>query len=112
MRFLRLLILALFMVILVLLALANRTPVIVALLPADMPMAANFMIELPLFAIIFAAIGIGLVIGYLLEDFREHKYRRKAAVKNREAAQLSAEVAQLKKESGKDEDDILAILAK
>lgn len=110
MRYIRYTILAIFMIVLVSLALANRGSVMVALLPEDLPMAANFQLELPLFAIIFAAILVGLVLGYVLEFFREHKYRKKAAVKNREAAQLSAEVAELKKESGKDDDDVLAIL--
>ncbi|MBL4806782.1 MAG: LapA family protein [Rhodobacteraceae bacterium] len=110
MCFLRYLILAVFMTVLVLLAIANRDPVIVSLLPSDIEIAKNFQIELPLFAIIFAAIVVGLVLGYLMEYFREHKYRRKAAQKNREAAKLSAEVVQLKKESGKDDDDVLAIL--
>ncbi len=110
MRYIRYIILAVFMIALVSLALANRSPVMVALLPEGLPMAANFQIELPLFAIIFASILVGLVLGYVLEFFREHKYRKKAAVKNREAAQLSAQVAQLKKESGKDDDDVLAIL--
>ena len=110
MRIIRYTILAIFMIVLVSLALANRAPVIVALLPEDLPLATNLMIELPLFAVIFASIVVGLVLGYLLEFFREHKYRKKAAVKNREAAQLSAEVALLKKESGKDDDEVLAIL--
>ncbi len=110
MRFIRYSILAVFMIILVSLALANRAPVIVALLPDELPFSGNLKIELPLFAIIFAAIIVGLVLGYIMEYFREHKYRKKAAVKNREAAQLSAEVALLKKESGKDDDDVLAIL--
>ena len=110
MRLIRYAILAIFMVLLVSLALANRAPVTVALLPAELPMATKLMIDLPLFVIIFGAIIVGLVLGYLMEFFREHKYRKKAAVKNREAAQLSAEVALLKKESGKDDDDVLAIL--
>jgi len=110
MRFIRYSILGIFMIVLVSLALANRSSVMVALLPKDLPFATNFQVELPLFAIIFAAIIVGLVLGYLMEFFREHKYRRQAAVKNRETAQLSAQVALLKKESGKDDDDVLAIL--
>lgn len=110
MRIIRYSILAIFMILLVLLAMANRDLVLVALVPADLPFAAGLRMELPLFAIIFASIVVGLVLGYVLEFFREHKYRKKASVKNREAAQLSVEVAQLKKESGKDDDDVLAIL--
>ena len=95
---------------LVLVALANRGPVSVALLPEGLPFAAMLSREVPMFVVIFAAVGVGLLLGYLMEYFREHKYRRQAAVKNREAAQLAAEVASLKKSSGSDKDDVLALL--
>lgn len=95
---------------LVLLALANRAPVQVSALPEGLPYAGVLRIEIPLFIIIFAAIGAGLLLGYFLEYFREHKYRRQAAVKNREAAALSAELSKLKAASGSDEDDVLALL--
>lgn len=95
---------------LVLLALANRGAVSVAALPEGLPYADTLQMEVPLFAVIFAAIGVGLLFGYFMEYFREHKYRRQAAVKNREAARLAAEVAKLKKSNGSDEDDVLALL--
>lgn len=110
MRYIKYIILAVFMAALVLLALANREMVTIAALPEGLPYADMLNIEVPLFAVIFAAIGLGLMLGYFMEFFREHKYRRQAAVKNREAAQLSAEVAKLKKSSGSDEDDVLALL--
>ncbi|HIP24570.1 MAG TPA: DUF1049 domain-containing protein [Rhodobacteraceae bacterium] len=110
MRYIKYIILAAFMAALVLLALANREAVLVSALPEGLPYAGAFSIEVPLFVIIFAAIGVGLLLGYLLEYFREHKYRRQAAVKNREAAVLSAELAKLKKSNGSDEDDVLALL--
>ncbi len=110
MRYIKYIILAAFMAALVLLALANRGAVTVAALPEGLPYADVLSLQVPLFAIIFAAIGTGLLLGYFLEYFREHKYRRQAAVKNREAAALAAEVAQLKKSNGSDEDDVLALL--
>ncbi len=110
MRYLKYLILAVFMVALVLLALANRAPVLVSALPEGLPYAGALAYQVPLFVIIFAAIGVGLLLGYFLEYFREHKYRRQAAVKNREAAALSAELAKLKSENGSGEDDVLALL--
>ena len=110
MRYIKYLILAAFMAALVLLALANREAVFVSALPEGLPYAGVLSIEVPLFVIIFAAIGVGLLLGYFLEYFREHKYRRQAAIKNREAAVLSAEVAKLKKSNGSDEDDVLALL--
>jgi len=110
MRYIRYIILAVFMAALVLIALANRGAVEVSLLPAELPFAADLTREVPLFAVIFAAIAVGLLLGYLMEYFREHKYRRRAAIKNREAAALAAEVAALKKSNGSDEDDVLALL--
>lgn len=110
MRYIRYIILAVFMAVLVLIALANRGAVNVALLPEGLPYAAELTREVPLFAVIFAAIGAGLLLGYFMEYFREHKYRHQAAIKNREAAQLAAEVARLKKADGSDEDDVLALL--
>jgi len=110
MRYLKYLILAAFMATLVLLALANRGSVMVSALPEGLPYAGALSYQVPLFVIIFAAIGVGLLLGYVLEYFREHKYRHKAAVKNREAAALAAEVAKLKKSNGSDEDDVLALL--
>ena len=110
MRYIRYIILTAIMAALVLVALANLGAVSVALLPDGLPYAAALTREVPLFVVIFAAIGVGLLLGYFLEYFREHKYRKKAAVKNREAAALAAEVAKLKKASGADEDDVLALL--
>jgi len=110
MRYIKYFVLAVFMAVLVLVALANRGAVNVALLPEGLPFAGAFSREVPMFVVIFAAIAVGLLLGYFLEYFREHKYRRKAAVKNREAAQLVAEVAALKKSSGSDKDDVLALL--
>lgn len=110
MRYIKYIILAAFMAGMVLLALANGGAVSIAALPAGLPYAEDLKLEVPLFVIIFAAIGAGLLLGYLLEYFREHKYRRQAAVKNREAAALASEVAKLKKSNGLDEDDVLALL--
>ncbi len=110
MRFIKYIILAAFMGGLVLLALANKGVVSIAALPEGLPYADTLRLDVPLFAVIFGAMGAGLLLGYLLEYFREHKYRRQAAVKNREAAALSAEVAKLKTANGSDEDDVLALL--
>jgi len=110
MRFFRYIILAAFMAALVLLALANKGVVTVAALPEGLPYADTLRLDLPMFAVIFGSMGAGLLLGYVLEYFREHKYRRQAAVKNREAAALASEVAKLKSANGSDEDDVLALL--
>ena len=51
-----------------------------------------------------------MVLGYLLEWLREHKHRRRASQKAREAARLNREVDRLRKQTGKPEDDVLALL--
>ena len=53
-----------------------------------------------------------MVLGYLLEWLREHKHRRCARQKSREAAQLGREVERLRSQTGKPEDDVLALLGK
>ena len=109
-RYIKYIILAVIMAVLVLVALANLGPVRVALLPEGLPFAEMLTRDVPMFIVIFGSIGVGLLLGYFMEYFREHKYRRQAAVKNREAAQLAAEVATLKKSTGSDKDDVLALL--
>ncbi len=110
MRYIRYAILAVFLLVMVLVALANRTVIEVALLPDELPYADMLKISVPMFVLIFAAIGVGLLLGYFLEFFREHKFRRRAAVKSREVARLDAEVKKLKQQGGRDDDDILALL--
>ena len=67
-------------------------------------------IELPLFVVCLLSVVVGMVIGYLLEWLREHKHRRRASQKAREAARLNAEVERMRKQSGRAEDDVLALL--
>jgi uncharacterized integral membrane protein len=96
----------------VVLALANRDPVTLHLLPEGMARVMPLSIQVPLFALSLVSIVVGMVIGYLLEWLREHKHRRHAKRKTREAAQLSREVEKLRKASGKAEDDVLALLGR
>lgn len=98
------------MVVLILLALANREWVTLNLLPEGMREVLPLSIQLPLFMVIFLSIAAGLLLGYVLEYFREHKHRRLASRKSHEAAELAREVEVLKKRSGQEEDDILALL--
>ncbi len=66
--------------------------------------------QLPLFVVCLLSVVVGMVLGYLLEWLREHKHRRQATQKTREAAQLNGEVDRLRRQSGKAEDDVLALL--
>jgi uncharacterized integral membrane protein len=106
--------LALMAVILITVALANRTPVTVKLLPDDL--AAVFMIdwqvELPMFLVIFAGIMLGLLIGFVWEWFREMKHRSTASLKSREVLKLERELAMLRDATSLPKDDVLVMLDK
>ncbi|NNU79420.1 LapA family protein [Halovulum dunhuangense] len=112
MRTIKLVFLAILMLAIVTLALANRGPVTLNLLPEGVGAILPLSIELPMFLVILASILTGLLIGYILEWLREHKHRRLAAEKQREAQRLSREVETLKKKHLSPEDEVLAILDK
>ncbi len=112
MRFIKLLILAVILVGIVLVAVANNDFVTVQLLPAPLAEMVTFptAITLPLFVILLAAVGVGLLIGYILEWLRERKHRRAVGQTKREVSRLESEVANLRKKTGEGEDDVLALL--
>lgn len=112
MRFIKLLILAIILVGIVLVAVANNDFVTVQLLPTPLAEMVTFPTEitLPLFAVLLLAIGVGLLIGYILEWLRERKHRRAVGQTKREVSRLESEVANLRKKTGEGEDDVLALL--
>lgn len=109
-RMIRLGVLGLVLLALVFLALANRSVIEIALLPAGFPLAESLKLSVPLFIVVFAALLLGLLLGMFFEYFREHKQRRAASETRRKANKLEGEVQRLKAEGGKDEDDVLALL--
>jgi lipopolysaccharide assembly protein A len=110
MRTLKYLLLALILGCLVVLSLANREIVTLHLLPGGMARVMPMSLELPLFMVVLLSALVGMVAGYLLEWLREHKHRRRAAQKSREAVKLSGEVDRLRRQSGRPEDDVLALI--
>ena len=110
MRTVKLVLLGLILVALVVLALANRELVTLHLLPEGMARVMPISVQLPLFVVCLLSVVVGMVLGYLLEWLREHKHRRQATQKTREAAKLNVEVDRLRRQSGKAEDDVLALL--
>ena len=93
----------------VVLAVANRGPVTLRLLPDGLSMFGQRSIELPMHLVGLALILTGMILGYIFEWLREHKHRRRASIKSREAAELNREVTQLRKANAKD-DDVLALI--
>ena len=113
-RSLRYLFLAALGLALLTMALANRTPVTLKVLPEDLAAFTGFawQIDLPLFMVIFGGIIAGLLIGFVWEWFREMKHRATASSKTREVARLERELAVMKDSQSVPKDDILAILEK
>ncbi len=93
-------------------ALANRGIVTLRLLPSEIAelTGLNSSIELPLFLIILGGIVAGLLIGFVWEWMREHRYRRDGARAKREVRQMGQEVARLKGGDASRGDDVLALL--
>jgi uncharacterized integral membrane protein len=111
-RYLRYAFLALLTIALIVVALANRSPVTLRLLPSEMAgfLGFSWQLTLPLFLVIFAGILAGVLIGFVWEWFREHKHRAEAARKRREAEALKREVARLKTPPEGQGDEIMALL--
>ncbi|MBC7155927.1 MAG: LapA family protein [Rhodobacteraceae bacterium] len=107
MRYLRLIFLAVLALALLVLALANRAPVTLVLLPDDLARLTGVQgaITVPLFAVVFGGIAAGLVIGFVWEWLREHRFRAEAA----RAGRLKREVDRLRK-TPEHRDDVLALL--
>ena len=114
-RYLRLILLVLLGVALLVVALANRAPVSVRLLPDDMAALTGltWAMDLPLFLVIFGSIIVGVLIGFVWEWFREHGHRATASTKSREVTRLERELAVLKDSASvPPKDDVLALLEK
>jgi uncharacterized integral membrane protein len=110
MRIVKLILLALILIAIVVFAIAHRDPVTLRLLPPELASISDASIQAPHYLVALALILVGLVLGYILEWLREYKHRKRASQKAREAAQLNREVTRLKKETGRADDDVLALL--
>jgi uncharacterized integral membrane protein len=112
MRYLRYLFLGALGVLLITVAVANRDPVTVHLLPADVAALTGFSwsVSLPLFLVVFAALVAGILVGFVWEWLREHRYRAEADHQRRQAAKLEREVRSMRKPEPGSQDEVLALL--
>ncbi|WP_300550471.1 lipopolysaccharide assembly protein LapA domain-containing protein [Roseovarius sp.] len=112
MRYIRYASIAIFALALILIALANRAPVTLRVLPDEMAglAALNPTYQMPLFLVIFGGILAGLIVGFIWEWIREAGERAAAARQARELASLRAEVKRLKGEKHQGKDEVLALL--
>jgi len=112
MRLIKIVFLALVAIGLVIIGFANRQPVTLTLFPGELvPFTKyNTDVTLPLYAVVFISIAVGLFLGFLWEWLREARYRSEAAAQRREKAMLAREVKKLKADKPEGKDEILAIL--
>lgn len=114
MRYLRLLTIVLTGLVLLVLALANRDPVVVRALPDSVQAVIGgvWSAQVPLFLAIFGGVLLGLVIGFVWEWVRESRYRTDASARRREIVRLERELSGLRAETGDNRDEVLALLDK
>lgn len=111
MRTLRYAILAVLAIALVTVALANRDPLTLRLVPAEIERLLGFgwQITLPAFVVLLAAMAAGILLGFVWEWVREYKHRAAAASERRERQRLENEVRKTA-QPAKSGDDVLALL--
>lgn len=111
MRYLRYLFYLVLAVVLLTVALGNRAPTAIHAMPEDMAAFLGFQwsTTLPLYLVIFGGIVVGLMIGFLLEWFREHKHRASASSRAKKIAHLERELSELRSK-GDHTDDVVALL--
>ena len=111
-RTLRYILLAVIAIVLLTIAMANRAPVTVRLLPDDLAtfFGGSWALEMPLFLALLGGVVAGLLIGFVWEWVRESKHRTTASSKSRDVARLERELAVLRDTKPDAEDDVIALL--
>ena len=94
-RFVKALLLLPVAVLVVLLAVANRAPVQLSLDPFSQE-APEFATQAPLFAVIFASVMLGVVIGGIATWLAQGKHRRARRQYRREAQHLKLETERMR----------------
>lgn len=98
-------------IILVMVALANRSLTELRLLPNELGFFdINLSLELPVFIVFFSGVVFGVLIGFSWEWLREHKHRAEVARKSRALRRTERELAKIRGEKYAGQDDILALL--
>ena len=112
MRYVKYAFLALLGLLLLTLSLANMGMVTLRLLPHEVGefLGYNPTVALPLFLVILGGVAAGLLIGFVWEWLREHRYRAAAARAQRQAEQLEAKLGESGKTRAGEADDVLALL--
>lgn len=112
MRYIKYTILLIIGLVLLTLSLANRGTVSLQLLPNDLAALIdfNYVVELPVFLVIFGGLAAGLLIGFIWEWLREHRHRAEAVRARAEAERLQRKLGQTGRSKKGEGDDVLALL--
>lgn len=112
MRILRVVLVVALALLLIVVALANRSLVSVRLLPANFDGYVNgsWSATMPLFLLIFIVFALGILVGLLWEWLRESAIRHENTRRARDIAQLEREVGGLRTRNAQPRDEVLAIL--
>ena len=78
-------------IILIALAVANRAPAVFTIYPFN-PGNPALTLQLPLFVMLFLALGLGMVIGSLATWWKQGRYRKEAKARSREVETLRGEI--------------------
>ncbi|WP_241250463.1 LapA family protein [Paragemmobacter kunshanensis] len=113
-RTLRYALIAVLLLVLLTMALANRTVVPVRFLPEDVGalLGLSWQMELPLFLVILGGVAAGVLIGFTWEWLREHKHRKTASQRGRDLARLERELEVMRDSRSVPGDDVLALIEK
>ena len=113
MRLIRTLFLFFLALLLILLSLANSEKVTLYFLPENLTglFEVEIALNIPLFLVFFSGIFIGLVIGFVWEWLREHKFRVEASNYQKRLFKAENELSELYAKENK-KDDVLTLLEK
>jgi putative membrane protein len=111
-RYLKYLFLVTVALALVLMAMANRESVTLEVIPPDLAgwFGIQYAVELPLFLVVLGAVTVGVLVGFVWEWLREHRYRVEAKTHKHAAKALEREVTTLKGPAQGSQDEILALV--
>ena len=84
--------------VLIVLALANRTPVTLSIDPFT-PATSIYSIQLPLFLVVLLSVAIGLIIGSVADWLQQGRYRREARHGRAELRRLEEEAEARRREA-------------
>ena len=111
MRYVRAIVLGALAITLITIALANREPLTLRLIPESLQglLGLSWQITLPIFVILILAVGAGVLLGFVWEWVREHKHRATAVKERRQRQELEQHI-KTSARPARESDEILALV--